>query len=291
MKTIKFTIVLMVMLGVSSPAFCGLNAFKQVAQADSSQLNNFYNDFNSNKKKAGDSETDKPAAAASDNNTYNNYYYTPDYYRYNYPYNYPYSSYYSMDDVDMYRDRRGVTYKGRTIIKGMEESGAAAPERHTWYNTSLGFQGISKDLSSVGMMMSVISAGKIDELSWGFKFDYDLYTEKQETGDHITLPISNTGLVFGKQLGNGLAESFIAYCKMQDLSGLSLRLSTDQWIQKYIFVSGGIGVSIINDSPLTDLRAGVGVGNSMVQFVIGYRSTSSVNTQLNGPEMRFKVTM
>ena len=252
MKIIKLIPILVALFLLSTPAFCGLNAFKQdfakisdnqqkqdedqkpaaaavsaaqavqtdyvspaqvmpviIAQTNNdSQLNNFYNDFKSNKKKAGDSESDQPAAVVPSNNSYNNYYYTPDYYRYNYPYNYPYYNYYRMDDVDMYRDRRGVTYKGHTVIKGMEESGAVTPERHTWYDTSLSYQSISKDLSAVGMMMSVISAGKMDELSWGFKFDYDLYTEKQETGDHITLPISNMGFIFGKQMGNGMAGRF-----------------------------------------------------------------------------------
>ncbi|OGS17842.1 MAG: hypothetical protein A3J83_08580 [Elusimicrobia bacterium RIFOXYA2_FULL_40_6] len=267
-----------------------------MAQADTSgQLNNFYDDFNSKKKKPEDSQ---PAPAQTqaqpDSNTYNNYYYdsyTPDYYRYYYPYNYPYYNYNRLDDVDMYRNRRGVTYKGHAVIKGMDESDIAAPERHTWYNTSLGHQSISKDLSSVGMMLSVISAGKIDELSWGVKFDYNLYTEKQETGDHVTLPITNTGLVFGKQMGNGLVESFISYCKMEDLSGLSLKLSTDQWFHKYLFATGGIGISVINDSPLSDLNIGVGAGNSMVQLVVGYKSVSSVNTQLNGPEIRLKVIL
>lgn len=264
-----------------------LFACLNIARADNSQLNNFYNDFKSPSKPADNSGSQQPAQPAQGGNTYN-YYTTPsmDYYQSMYPYNYPYSRFYSDEPVII---QPGQYYTQAQIQQNTQQYPPPSP-RHTWYNTALDYQSVSNNLSSVGMMFSIVSAGKATEISYGVKFDYNLYTERNPAG-HTSLPISNIGMVFGKQMGAGLVESFVSYCSMQDFSGLSLKLSTDQWIHKYAFITGGFGVSIINNSPLTDAQIGIGLGNTMAQLILGYKSVNSVTTQLNGPELSIKLIM
>lgn len=257
------------------------------AAADST-LNNFYNDFKPPEKKPDNSNT------STNQNSYNNYYqdYSLDYYRYNYPYYYPYNNFYPNGASAMYGMNGNTVIAESEYTKNLQSLSTQReePERHTWYNTSLDYQTVSKDLTAIGMVFGLVSAGKVDEISYGFKFDYTLFTEKNGA-DHYSLPLYDVGLTLGKQMGYGLVESFIAYSKLGDLSGLSLKLSTDQWIQKYVFITGGVGVSIINDSPLTDTNAGIGIGNSMLQFIIGYRSPSSVNYTLDGPQFKIRVIL
>jgi len=262
-----------------------------IAQAQNSELNNFYNDFKPKPKDSGSGDGSQQQQQGG--NTYNYYTtpYTPEYYQYNYPYYYPYNRFYpgmGMGGQTVIIDQS--EYPGATPRERFEQSKPQAPPRHTWYNTALNYQTVSDKISDIGMMFDFISAGKPSDIAWGFKFDYNLYTEKLEN-ENVSLSISNVGVVLGKQLGEGLVESFISYCQMEDLSGISLKLSTDQWFHKNFFATGGFGASIINSSPLTDLNAGIGVGNPMVQFILGYKSVSSSNSQLNGPEIKIRVVM
>ncbi|MFA5859076.1 MAG: hypothetical protein WC955_08415 [Elusimicrobiota bacterium] len=258
------------------------------AETEDSKLKKFYGDFNS----SSSNDSDSTPSNSTTQRSYSRHHprrYSPDFYWYNYPYYYPYPYFYpGGGTVYMYENVQG------RVQDTMQNSSIMAdelpvPERHMWYNAGLNYQYIGENINAVGLGINLVSSGKSDELSYGFKFNYNLFSEKVEA-EHFTLSLYDIGITVGKPMGCGLIESYIAYCNLSGLSGLALNLSVDQWFFKYFSVKAALGVYVINQAPLTDLYAGFGVGNSMIQLQFGYRARSSLTTQLNGPELRMVTT-
>lgn len=243
------------------------------------KLNDFYNDFNPPKNESGNTGTTNSSSTngVTHRRRYHNF--NPDYYQYYYPYYYPYYNFYPRETVIIHQ------YEENEQKQETKPEQIIEPANHMWFNASANYQHISDNLFAVGMTYSIVSSGKVNELSYGLKFDYNLFTER-DGKEHYSLSLYDIGFTLGKQMGLGLIESYIAYCRLGDLSGLSLKLSTDQWLLKYLFVTGTLGVSLVNNSPLTELYAGIGVGSTIFKFSVGYRSHNSVNNQLSGPELK-----
>ena len=246
--------------------------------AQDSTLKNFKNDFQSpaNNNSSGNNDN-----SYQNNYNYDYYRYPTNYYRYNNPYYYPYNSYYP----EVIIMPSNTQYNSQTM-HNIDTSQIVEQERYTWCNATLQSQRISETISSVGMIYSIISAGRADETSYGLKFDYSVFTEKIGQREHVSMPLYFLGWAIGKQAGNGLAEMFLAYANLDGLTGISIKLSTDQFIEKYLFVRAGIGVSSINSNPLTEVHGGIGISTSWAQIYAGYKTQSSVMIDLNGPEIK-----
>jgi hypothetical protein len=148
---------------------------------------------------------------------------------------------------------------------------------------------VSKDVKATGISASLVSAGAGDKLSFGFSFGKQMFIEKIES-THISLNITDIGLLVGKQLGSGKVEILAGARGVEHVYGPNLALNAYQWLSSSIFLNANIGAGIIGNSTLLDLGGGIGFGGETMQLILGYRSLQSSNNELAGPQIKFRIT-